>query len=100
MVLPIGGWHPPCGPLPEAAVLDNPLFRALVNQVSALARAIVGAGATFAEVEVGSLRIANLALREHLQRDLQRRSDALAKELLVDGKSTTSIWLEKRRTTR
>ena len=72
--------------LPEAAILDNPLFRALVNQVSALARAMVGTDATFAEVESGSLRIANLALREHLQRDLQRRSDALAKELLVDGK--------------
>ena len=71
--------------LPEAVVLDNPLFRALVNQVSALYRAMVGADATFAEVESGSLRIANLAVREHLRRDLQRRSDALAKELLVDG---------------
>ena len=72
--------------LPEAVVIDNPLFRALVNQMSALSRTILGTDATFAEVESGSLRIANLALREHLQRDLQRRSDALGKELLVDGK--------------
>ncbi len=72
--------------LPEAAVIDNPLFRALVNQVSALSRNLVGQDATFTEVEVGALQIANLAVREHLQRDLQRRADALAEELLVGEK--------------
>jgi hypothetical protein len=72
--------------LPEADVINNSLFRALVNQVSALSRNLVGSNATFAEVETGSLRIANLAVREHLQRDLQRRSDALGEELLVDEK--------------
>lgn len=72
--------------LPEAVVIDNPLFRALVNQVSALSRNLSGSNASFTEVEVNSLQIANLAVREHLQRDLQRRSDALEPELLVDGK--------------
>ena len=81
---PVGA--PTMQTLPEAAIIDNSLFRALVNQVSALSRNLVGANATFAEVEGGSLQIANLAVREHLRRDLQRRSDALAKELLVDGK--------------
>lgn len=69
--------------LPEAAVIDHPLFRALVNQVSALSRNLSGSDATFAEVETCALRIANLAVREHLQRDLQRRSDALSEELRV-----------------
>lgn len=72
--------------LPEAEITDNPLFRALVNQVSALSRKLSGSEATFTEIEVNALRIANLAVREHLQRDLQRRSDALAPELLIDGK--------------
>ena len=63
--------------VPEAAVIDHPLFRALVNQVSALSRNLSSPKATFTEVEVNSLRIANLAVRENLQRDLQRRSDAL-----------------------
>jgi len=72
--------------LPEAAIIDNSLFRALVNQVSAVSRNLVGADAPFAEVETGSLQIANLAVREHLRRDLQRRSDALDDELVVDDR--------------
>ena len=71
--------------VPEAAVIDHPLFRVLVNQVSALSRNLSGPKATFAEVEVNSLRVANLAVRENLQRDLKRRSDALEPDLLVDG---------------
>lgn len=72
--------------LPEAAVIDNPLFRAFRCQLRALARNLLGDGATFAEVEVGVLQVANLVVREHLQEDLQRRGDALAAELLIDGK--------------
>jgi len=70
--------------LPEAAIVDNPLFRALVNQVSALSRHLSGPNARFANVEAGALQIANLAVREHLRRDLQRRSDALEPELRVN----------------
>lgn len=73
--------------LPERAVLDNPLFRALVCQVKALTRNLLGEDATFGEVEVVALRVTNLAVREHLQQDLQRRSDALKPELLIDGKA-------------
>ena len=47
--------------VPEAAVIDHPLFRVLVNQVSALSRNFSGPKASFAEVEANSLRIANLA---------------------------------------
>ena len=71
--------------LPEAVVIDHPLFRALVNQVGALSRVLSGPEAGFAEVEVNSLRIGNLAVREHLRRDLQGRSDELGPDLLVDG---------------
>ena len=72
--------------LPESAVIDNSLFRALVCQVSALSRNLLPSDTTFAEVEATSLQIANLAVREHLQQDLQRRSDALEPELSVNGK--------------
>ncbi len=72
--------------LPEETVGDNPLFRALVCQVKALSRNLLSSEATFAEVEATALRIANLAVREHLQQDLQHRSDTLKPELLVNGK--------------
>ncbi len=72
--------------LPEETVLDNSLFRALVCQVKALSRNLLGSEATFAEVEAASLQIANLAVREHLQQDLQHRSDSLEPELLVNGR--------------
>jgi len=39
--------------VPEAAVIDHPLFRVLVNQVSALARNLSGPKATFKEVDGG-----------------------------------------------
>lgn len=72
--------------LPESTILNNPLFRALVGQVRALCRNLLGADAKFAEVETNSLRVTNLAVQEYLRQDLQRRSDELGAELLVNGK--------------
>ena len=74
------------GNVPEETVVSNPLFRTLVCQLKALTRNLLGEDATFGEVEVSAQQVTNLAIREQLQEELQRRADELKPELLVDGK--------------
>jgi hypothetical protein len=71
--------------LPEAQILDNSLFRALVLQTKAISRSLLGLDAPFEIVESVSLQVSNLAVREFLRADLQRRSGELAEELLIKG---------------
>jgi hypothetical protein len=72
--------------VPESTVIGNPLFRALVCQLKALSRSLLGEDASFSDVEVNTLQVTNLAIQEQLQQDLQRRADELKPELLIDGR--------------
>jgi hypothetical protein len=76
----------PMSTLPEATVMNNPEFREVVRLMAALTKKQVGEGALFAEVETSALSLANLAAREQLKEDLQRRADAFGPELMIGGK--------------